>query len=431
MRKLGESMEKTTTFTTEREALAIPAPEQRTHVEHWHATESHFGIRVMRAKARTGRVTRSWIVGWYEGVHHRRKLIGRVGTIKWSEARKKALEHLVLAKSRGKHDMPTFGQAYEDYVTQRSHAWSEDTAKNYQKSIAYLRPYWESKKVDTITRQDCSRVFADIKSYVEANSSDKKLKRSGIATATSALRLARAIFTDLVDEQILPSNPCTGLKKRGVFEKATPRSRMILTKDMPKFWHWLHTVPLPCTRDYILMSLFMALRKSVVGSLKWDNIVDRGGHPYYVLRPDQRGNKRREEVPVPIPTYLVETVIKPRMASPTKHPVWIIESVRRPGQPVRSVRGTFARLYAETGLRLSDHDLRRTIATLTSQVCGDILARRILTHSVDTQDARHFGTAGYIITAKDDLLDGMDRVIDFVRAIVAAAEPSAPDASRQ
>lgn len=420
--KLGGSMEKTTTFTTEKEALAIPAPEKRTHVEHWHKTETHFGIRVMRAQERTGRVTRSWVVGWYEGVHHRRKLLGRVGELKWTEAKKKALEHLAKAKRRGHRDIPTFEQAYENYCTQRSHSWAADTVANYQKSIGYLLPFLGTKKVDAITRQDCTYVFGAIKEIVERGSGRKKVKRNGLATATSAMRLARAIFTDLVEEEVIESNPCAGLHKKGIFEKSPVRARMITAKDLPKFWRWLHTEPLPAVRDYILMGLFMGLRKSVVSSLRWDNLVDRGGHPYYILRPDQRGNKRREEIPIPIPTYLVETIIKPRKSSPNKHPIWIIESPRWADQPMRSVRGTFERLAAETGIHLSDHDLRRTIATMTSQLCGDILARRILTHSVDAQDARHFGTSGYVITEKDVLLEGMDKVINYVLDLVAKSE---------
>ncbi len=372
----------------------------------------------MRAQARTGRITRSWIVGWYEGAHHRRKLLGRVEELKWSEAKKQALAHLAKAKARVGGPMPTFEEAYENYCKQRKHMWAADTIANYVKSTGYLFPFLASKKVDRITRQDCTYVFGAIKEIVENASGRKKIKRNGLATATSAMRLARAIFTDLVDDGVLASNPCDGLHKKGIFDRSAPRARMIPAKDLPRFWHWLHTETLPAVRDYILMSLFMGLRKSVVSSLRWDNLVDRGGHPYYILRPDQRGNKRRQEIPVPIPTYLVETVIKPRQSSPTRHPIWIIESPRWADQPMRSVRGTFERLAAQTGIELSDHDLRRTIATLTSHLCGDILARRILTHSVEAQDARHFGTSGYVITEKDALLEGMDRVVDYVLNLV-------------
>ena len=421
-------MDKSTSFLSEKEALAIPPPSTKTHVEHWHQIDSFFGIRVMRPRAKTGKVTRSWLVGWYEGAHHRRKVLGRVESTSWHTARKQAFDH--IDKVRANQIVgatPTFGQAYELYVARKSHKWAPDTLLNYSKSIAYLLPLWESKRVDTITEHDCAQTYAAIKNLVVRNSAGRALERDGTATATSAMRLAKAIFADLARRRKISANPCLALNEDGVFDRGELKARMIPAKQLPIFWRWIHTHPLPAVRDYILMGLFMALRQSVLGSLRWSNVVQADDLFYYVLRPDQRGNKRREEIPMPIPTHLVDTIIKPRLASPTKHPVWVIESPKHKDQPLRSVRGTYETLSAQTGIKISDHDMRRTIATLTTMLCGEILAKRILTHSVQATAERHATTSGYVITDKDDLLEGMNKVVNYILSLVRKSEQEVRD----
>jgi len=298
------------------------------------------------------------------------------------------------------------------YIARKSHKWAPDTLLNYNKSIAYLRPLWESKRVDTITEQDCAQTYAAIKNLVERNSAGKALQRDGTATATSAMRLAKAIFADLARRGEVSVNPCLALNEDGVFERGASKARMIRADQLPTFWRWSHTHPLPAVRDYILMGLLMALRKSVLGSLRWSNLVQADGMFYDVLRPDQRGNKRRAEIPMPIPTCLVDPVIKPRLASPAKRPVWIIESPKRRDQLLRAVRDTYATLSAQTDINISDHDMRRTIGTLTTMLCGELLAKRILTDSVQATAERHATTSGYVITGKDELREGMNKVVE-------------------
>lgn len=58
-------MNKTTSCKTEREALAIPPPTTITHIEHWHALDTYFGIRIMRARQDDGTVTRPWMARYH------------------------------------------------------------------------------------------------------------------------------------------------------------------------------------------------------------------------------------------------------------------------------------------------------------------------------------------------------------------------------
>ncbi len=419
--ELGGLMEYSTTFLTEREARTIPPPREHTHVEHWHQSETYFGTRVMRAKAKSGKVTRSWLVRWHEKGKDYRRVLGRVEEMPYRTAQREALEQIEKVKnSRSSGLNKTFRQAYADYVERKSKKWAPDTVINYKKSAAYLLLHWENTRIDRINDDECTRVYEQIKADVLKRGEDKNLNitvRDGSATAVSAMRLAKAIFAYYVKKGILSYNPCQALVDDGVFEPRPARSRMISADKLPTFWRWLHTYPLPAVRDYILMGLFMALRHSVLASLRWDNLIEQNGHYYYLMRSNQRGNKRKEEIPMPIPDYLVETVIKPRLASPTKHPIWIIESPKKLDQPLTSVRGSFEALSAKTGIKISDHDMRRSCSTLTNRLCGETLARRILTHAIDAKDVRHAVSSGYIITEVDELREGMNKVIQYVRSL--------------
>ena len=54
-----EFMEKAVTFTSEAAALAIKPPSIKKFVEHFHASDRYFGIRIMRPSARSGKVTKN------------------------------------------------------------------------------------------------------------------------------------------------------------------------------------------------------------------------------------------------------------------------------------------------------------------------------------------------------------------------------------
>jgi len=262
-------MDNSTSFRTEREALKIPPPAIKPHCEHWSAEDRFFGIRIMRPRASDGSVTKSWICRYHAGGRSHREHLGRVSEVSWNDARLKALELRQRAKNRkGFGGVPTFGEAYADYKRRRQERWSEDTTLGYAKSYAFLAALgWERKKCDLITEHDASVMYAQIQLLVRRNNEAlprPKAGVTGLASAVSALRLAKIIFGDLKERGIISANPCQTLKDDGVFERADPRSRMIKAQDLPKFWSWLHTSVLPVARDYILIELEFKCRRRVL-----------------------------------------------------------------------------------------------------------------------------------------------------------------------
>jgi len=169
----------------------------------------------------------------------------------------------------------------------------------------------------------------------------------------------------------------------------------------------------------------MALRSSVVGSLKWKNLVEDQGRFAYKLLPDQRGNKTRELIAIPVPTYIAEMVIKPRKTSPYRHETWIIESPKKPGNPLKSIRGSLTALKKDTGIAISLHDLRRTFTSAVVRTSDLTTAKRVLTHSLTAAEDRGATSAGYFVSEYDDMRRAMNRAVTYIRKKAGDLDKSA------
>jgi integrase len=417
-------VDKSISFSTEADALAIPPPVQKTHVEHWHAIDSYFGMRIMRPR-KDKKITRRWLVRFYEGGKDYRITLGAVGRVSWDKARHEALTRRLDVQARRERGVvpPTFAEAYRRYASVRGPGWAADTVQNYEKAFKLLEPWFGKKRVDQVTSLDIGRAYEGIKRAVtdpECSArigKDGKPRRrpannKGDATAIAALRLAKTIFNA---DSSLQQNPCIDLLQQGVFRRGTPRSTQVTRDQLPAFCHWLHHRAAIPVRDYVLCALFMALRSSVAGSLKWSNLVEDQGRYAYKLLPDQRGNKTRELVAIPVPTYVAEMVINPRKKSPYKHKTWIIESPKRAGHPLRSIRGSLAALKKDTGTAISLHDLRRTITSAVVRTSDLTNAKRVLTHSLTASEDRAATSARYFVSEYDDMRRAMNRAVMYIR----------------
>ncbi|MGH8318108.1 MAG: site-specific integrase [Steroidobacteraceae bacterium] len=442
-------METTTTFLTEKEAMAIPAPTTKAFVEHFHQSDHYFGVRIMRPRQKDGRVTRTWLVRFYESNRDYRESLGRVGKLSFAAAKAKAAQLYVQSQEGPAGGVPTFREAFERYISRRKgRQYADETLAGYRKRFAYLEAIgWGARRIDRITEDDCESAFQYIQEIVKRNSRagielrpatvregveipavvrKKAVAREGVHTAIGVLAIAKIVFHYYAKKGVLKGNPCQQLIDDGVFNRQDARERLITAEQLPEFWRWLHTRPLPVVRDYILMELFTGFRRSIMGSLAWKNLrKGTDGKYYYVLERRAKGNKAKRTIPVLLADYLFKHVIEPRLASPSKHAEWILPSPKWRDRPLHDVRGSFEALARETrtpdrpeGIKISDHDFRRTLATITHQAVGELLAARLLTHKIDATIERLAMTGGYIITTPDDIKNGINKVAEYVLHIV-------------
>jgi len=362
--------------------------------------------------------------------------LGGVGRVTWDKARLDALTRRLDAQARRDRGVvpPTFAEAYRRYATVRSPGWAPDTRHNYEKGYKLLERWLGKKRIDQITPEDVGRAYEGIKrAIVSSETTEQKDGRrrrrpsthKGDATAVAALRLAKSIFNA---ESLTEQNPCKELLHQGVFRRRTPRLNQVTREQLPAFWHWLHHRAAIPVRDHILCTLFMALRSSVVGSLKWKNLVEDQGRFAYKLLPDQPGNKTRELIAIPVPTYIAEMVIKPRKTSPYRHETWIIESPKKPGNPLKSIRGSLTALKKDTGIAISLHDLRRTFTSAVVRTSDLTTAKRVLTHSLTAAEDRGATSAGYFVSEYDDMRRAMNRAVMYIRKKAGDLDKSAETA---
>lgn len=406
-----------TSFSNARKALGLTCPADKPFREVYHLTEPAFGLRIMAPKL-DGSVRKTWIVRYRDASRKDRKTSIAEATEKnYEEARFRAIRYLRDARRRrnaGLPAVPTLWEAFLDYQRVREEKWSESTKRMYKKATKYFYRFG-LRPVDKVTPEHMEDLIRDIKAAAQARyDSFKKptVKADGTASAKCAMRIMRAVYRDLIADGTVRHSPVAKLRHLGYFDRDTPRSDAVHRDQFPKFWAWLHESIHESTRDYILVGLFMAFRRSMLSNLEWRH-VDHKARTYRILA-DAEGNKAKKEIKFPIPDYLWDHVFAPRWSSPNKHEKWIIPSPKRKGQPLRSIRGALKSLEQLTKVRLSVHGMRRTSATLLHAATGsELLAARLLTHKLDAAGSRSVTTAGYIITTDKELREAMGKMVEF------------------
>jgi hypothetical protein len=144
---------------------------------------------------------------------------------------------------------------------------------------------------------------------------------------------------------------------------------------------------------------------------------------YRVYRKDI-GNKAKKDFEMPIPTGLWNKVFAPRLADPHKHPIWIIESPKKVGQPLTSIRGTLSKLNDDLEIGVTVHGLRRSAAGIMKAVAGELYCARLLTHRLDAKGAKSRNTDAYIVTKDEkDLRQAMEDVWDYIERAIQSKAP--------
>jgi integrase len=412
-------------FSTEAEVQHLPAPAAgRPAIHYLHDTEPGFGVRVNPPR-RDGKVSRTWFVRLGE----RRQLMGEVGRISIKDAKFNAIALRAQHKSDVHHGInayATLGQAYAHYESKRGGDWSDDTRRGYARDVGHLADLWHVplKKLTPNRISDC---LDGVRERAKATNARRGSKGDGRPAATSVARLLNAILNHACRYRFISQNPMVPLVAEGAIAPTRRSSRAVTHQSVAPFWSWLHTQVHPAARDWILINLFLCLRRSVIGQLRWSQLDTKNW--VLVVPAETRGNKRKELFALPIPKYLVEKVFRPRLQDPNRHPEWIIESNKRRGQPLKNVRTILETAEAKLGIKLSMHDLRRTGATWMRAATRDtLLVRRVLTHKLDAADDIDATTAGYIADTTETLRVGMDRTVDFVLAVAKEGWNGAPAA---
>lgn len=282
--------------------------------------------------------------------------------------RRKARDEMVRHTLGGVTDGATVAQLAEGYLAD---AKTELKASSWKQTDAALRRHLLPKigvmRATDVTRRDIKNVFARL----------TKLGKN--VMANKVLAHASGMFAWAVEEELIPANPCLGLKRN----KVTPRDRHLDYAEIPKFW--VACAAAVSERDCAALRLMLATgqRPGEVCGMRWEH-VDLGPRRLWSI-PDTKRNRPHT---VALSGLAVEVLLS------------VCDGVR-PGEggvfgerPLRLPNPK--RVYEAAGIKpFKNHSLRHTVVTSMSRegVLGEVVSR-VVNHaapgSTITNDYNHY-----------------------------------------
>lgn len=367
------------------------------------ARDKRYEIRDEKTVGLTLRITpngiKTW--NWYRKVDGtpKRATIGRFPEVDINTARKAAaklsgevalgIDPIAKRKQTVLTSM-TLKEAWNEYL--ESKKLRPETARLYRYDLRKLSPL-HAKRVVDITRDDVERIH-------------RKLSKSSEAGANHTMRALRAVLNraiDRIEDAGGPaiSNPVKRLSSQKLWNPTKRKTTRVEAKDLPAFVKAVREDQSPLLGDFVLTLLGTGMRLGECSRLLWNDIDLEAGT--VTLRPEE--TKAGRGVVLPLPEQLV-AMLKMRKAKSRRGERCVFPS--RAGKPLASARSLLNRVEAETGIRVTHHDLRRTFASVADSLgLGSYTIKRLLNHSSGSDV-----TAGYIAPDVEELRTASQRVAD-------------------
>lgn len=343
--------------------------------------------------------------------------LGKVEVMNPSQARQKAKSILAqlaeginpnqvlkvrkeVEKARGL----TLAKAIKDYSELAS--WKEKTKHEALTTLERRFGDWYKRTLSSITKEECQARFLKIKADVKAlktrrdslrikNNLPVKEPRNevGLPEAQRAFRYLSSVFNsyshdDAGNEKLLPKgNPCLILKAKKLRKLLVPKERFLDIKERDLLYEAL------CTSthkqyegalqsddaDLAWLLIHTGLRLEEGLGMKWVDVDFKKE----IFKVKNTKNHRDHTLPM---TKATERMFIRRFAN-RKSEKFIFPSPLTTNKPITSHKPmtasrTFDRLSEEIGFEFTAHDLRRTVATVASDLGYDLNAiGQILNHS--------------------------------------------------
>lgn len=382
----------------------------------WDDTLSGFGVRT------TAKGAKAFIIQSRVNGRTRRVTLGKVGVMTVDQARKRARAELVdmadgvdpveakrQAMAREEADKTrqvTLRQAWDEYRAsnrkdgkERKQATLEHTEKNLTRNFSD----WMDRPIAKITREGVAQRHRAIsqRSTSQADQAFRYLR--------SIINYAIANHTDPQGVPLLPPNPVGKLKAAQQWHKPKRRRYVIKTQYLGQTVLSLEEIALndhetaitQTGADFLLFLLFTGLRKSEASTLKR---ADIGADSDSIFLPDPKNR-----TPVTIPLSDEASAILKRRYMDSDY----VFAGRSSGH-VNDPRGVRARVADAAGGHFTNHDLRRTFASIAESDgvgVGVYTLKRLVNHAIDDKDV----TEGYVTSEFNGLRSATNRVSRFIR----------------
>lgn len=318
-----------------------------------------------------------------------------------------ALEQQTKAEERAR--AVTLSEALEDFLSIGDR--KAKTVKDCRETITRNFGDWLNRPLNSISNRDVQERFASIiqrvsdarkalneRQGVEGKSLTTFRNKPGLGEAQRAFRYLSAIFNmvmadDINGKPVLDRNPVSSLKAKRLTKTLVPRERYLLPKERENLLHELSLVSHPEYQgglhqddaDFTYLILMTGLRVDEARQLRWKSI----DFDECIFTAEDTKNGLNHTLPM---TPAVERLFKSRLLLRTDKSPWVFPSPIDP-QKSSSMSRTFERLKAVTGISFTAHDLRRTVATIASEMGYDLeRIGAVLNHKKSSVTARYVQT---------------------------------------
>lgn len=401
---------------TEKRVRAL-LPSTRGQVFYWDTEQGNFGVRV------TPGGVRSYIVEKRIHGRVRRHTIGKIDAFSLKEARELASEWLVeiaggndplytrkqAAKAIAKEEAMekasalTLGEAFDQYLESKKTKLKPSTVRDYKRVRDTDLKIWKDRRLVDITGSMVAQRHKAL--FDRAQKQDARYCRKATgARANNVMRVLRAVFNHaahiLKESGIELENPVARLTATDSWNKVDRKSNYISETDLPVWYAAVLEQKSEKMRDYLLFVLFTGLRREEAARLLWRD-VDLDQKTLKIIDP-----KNRRDHVLPLSDYLVE-LLERRHENRGAHN--FVFPGRGDAAHLVTPWKVLQQIEADTGIKASVHDLRRTFSVIAAPLVPYPTLKRLLNHK-NNEDV----TLGYAIPDLEELREHMQRITDRI-----------------
>ena len=245
----------------------------------------------------------------------------------------------------------------------------ESTKKDYKFIIECYLKDWLHMDVADITRKMVEDRFVFIR--------DVGMKKPSHSSASKVMRVLTTILNYAIGDSMIERNPCEVLKLKRYKRFNAARTNHLTQQEAKTVIKSLGSSVQDLT---VKMLLFTGCRKSEVQELKWSNLNNIDGLQYIKIIKTKNGKPHL----IPVTDQIQEIL----------NAVNGTNSVKRSSEYLfgkKCLRATFERLSNITNKQFTAHDLRRTFATVASDIGIDFyIIKRLLNHHASDVTTKHY-----------------------------------------
>ena len=277
----------------------------------------------------------------------------------------------------------TVAQLAEQYLASyaKTHKRPRSYAMDRWQLDAYVLPRWGDRPVDQVTKQDVRELLEDL--------AEGKLAARGKPTKVAPRNL-KALLSKLfdwaADRGILAGNPAAGVKLPDRVREHLKRGgkdRVLADEEIGVLWTELEELEADARRRKLApvsaaafrLILLTAQRPGEVFAMRWCDIEDGA---WWVVPAEVAKNGEANRVYLSPPALAILDQLRPA----TGGSPWVLESPRKPGTHLTTIKTAMQGILARTDMRpWSPHDLRRTAASkMRAMGVSRLVVQGILNH---------------------------------------------------